>query len=106
MSSSLLLSAKTIPFELEIKSDGTDIKKNLELSDAGEDKTKINFDFALNGKKYNFDLRSVKLADNRSYPQNLDVNIKDKDGNRLGYIFYAFNSVSFLQKMGEFGLYS
>lgn len=96
--------AATLPFELNIKGHGDNVVKNLELSDIGEGKTKINFDFRLAGKQYNFDLKSVKLPSNRSYPTNLDITIKDGNGKKLGYIFYANNGVHFLKKMGEFGL--
>jgi hypothetical protein len=96
--------AQTLPFELNIKGHGENITKKLELSDVGEGKTKINFNFELDGKKYNFDLKSVKLPTNRSYPTNLDITIKDAKGVKLGYIFYANNGVHFLKQMGEFGL--
>jgi hypothetical protein len=96
--------SQTIPFDLNIKGHGEDITKKLMLSDIGEGKTKINFDFKLDGKKYNFDLKSVKLPSNRSYPTNLDITIKDANGKKLGYIFYANNGVHFLKQMGEFGL--
>jgi len=101
---SVLSFAQTIPFELKIKGHGDEKIKNLKLSDVGEKHTKINFDFNLDDKKYNFDLKSVKLPSNRSYPTNLDITIKDASGKKLGYIFYANNGVSFLKQMGEFGL--
>jgi hypothetical protein len=102
--SAFFANAETIPFDLKISGHNDNFNKNLELSDLGEGKTKINFDFKLDGKKYNFDLQSVKLASNRSYPTNLDITIKNSDGKKLGYIFYANNGVKFLKKMGEFGL--
>lgn len=46
--------AATLPFKLNIKGHGDKVVKNLELSDIGEGKTKINFD-----------LKSVKLPSNR-----------------------------------------
>lgn len=85
--------AATLPFKLNIKGHGDKVVKNLELSDIGEGKTKINFD-----------LKSVKLPSNRSYPTNLDITIKNASGKKLGYIFYANNGVHFLKKMGKFGL--
>lgn len=96
--------AKTLPFILEISGHQDRVVKSLELSDIGEGKTNINFDFTLNNQKYNFDLKSTKLPNNRSYPSNLDITIKDDSNNKLGYIFYANNGVDFLKKMGEFGL--
>jgi len=96
--------AETLPFTLNIAGHGENITKNLELSDLGEGKTDINFDFYLSDRRYNFDLKSVKLPSNRSYPANLDITIKNAKGEKLGYIFYAYNGVYFLKQMGEFGL--
>ena len=97
--------ADTLPFNLTIKGNTFDIQKTLELSDIGEGKTKINFDFKNNeGKKFSFDLNYKKLADNRSYPGNLDVTLKDEQGNKLGYLFLANNGVQALKKLGVFGL--
>ena len=103
LSSSVM--AKTVAFDLDI--DGNDVKfhKTLELSDVGEGKTEINFDFKdTNGKKYTFDLKYSNLAGNRSYPTNLDITLRDGERTKLGYLFFAINDVSFLQQMGNFGL--
>lgn len=98
-------SAKTLPFSLSISGDDFSINKNLELSDPGEDKDKINFDFTNKaGNKFNFDLKYKKLPSNRSYPTNLDVTIKDAEGNKRGYLFWANNGVNALKKTGVFGL--
>lgn len=97
--------AETLPFKLTIQGAGIDVTKQLELSDVGEGKTKINFDFkdtANNG--YQFDLNYKALPSNRSYPSNIDVTLKDASGNKLGYLFFANNSVSFFKQMGTFGL--
>lgn len=97
--------AKTASFDLNIDGNDVTFHKSLELSDVGEGKTKINFDFAdKNGKKYSFDLKYSNLADNRSYPTNLDITVKDASGTKLGYLFFAINDVTFLQQMGNFGL--
>jgi hypothetical protein len=102
---STLAMAKTVPFDLHIQSQDLAVHKSLELSDVGEGKTKINFDFAdANGNNYSFDLKYSKLADNRSYPTNLDITVKDGSDNKLGYLFYAINDVDFLRKMGNFGI--
>ena len=99
------ISAKTLPFSLSISSDSFTINKNLELSDPGENKDKINFDFTnKSGDKFNFDLKYKKLPSNRSYPANLDVTIKDAEGNKRGYLFWANNGVDALKKIGLFGL--
>jgi len=100
-----LTMAKTVAFDLHIQGQDLAVHKSLELSDVGEGKTKINFAFAdKQGSNYSFDLKYSKLADNRSYPTNLDITVKDGSGNKLGYLFYAINNVAFLQKMGSFGL--
>lgn len=99
------LYAKTLPFSLSISGDDFSINKDLELSDPGEGKDKINFDFTnKSGKKFNFDLKYKKLPSNRSYPTNLDVTIKDAEGNKRGYLFWANNGVDALKKTGVFGL--
>ena len=97
--------ADTLPFDLSINGASIDIEKSLELSDVGEGKTAINFDFEDKvGKKYTFDLNYKKLPDNRSYPTNMDITLKDAEGNKLGYLFFALNNVQYLKKMGVFGL--
>lgn len=102
---SLSVYADTANFDLDISGDSFAINKKLELSDVGEGKTDINFDFTdQKGKKYNFDLKYKKLPSNRSYPTNLDITIKDAAGNKKGYLFFANNGVSFLKRMGVFGL--
>lgn len=97
--------AETAPFELKITGPNVGVSKKLELSDVGEDKTKINFDFKdKNGKPYSFHLNYKALPKNRSYPTNLDITLKDGEGQKLGYLFFAINNVAFLKQMGEFGL--
>lgn len=97
--------ADTLPFELTINGAEINIKKSLELSDVGEGKTAINFSFEdKKGKIYIFDLNYKKLPNNRSYPTNLDITLKDEKGNKLGYLFFATNNIQYLKKMGVFGL--
>jgi len=97
--------AQTLPFQLTIYGGDIGVKKTLQLSDLGEGKTSINFDFKdAKGKSYNFDLKYKKLPSNRSYPGNLDVTLRDGAGNKLGYLFFAINNVAFLKQMGSFGL--
>jgi|GEM_PF-1414771 len=105
----LLLSANaiaaTIPFDLSIKGGDITVQKSLHLSDVGEGKTSIQFDFKdKQGKTYNFDLKYKKLPANRSYPANLDITLKDAKGNKLGYLFFANNGVDHLKDIGIFGL--
>lgn len=97
--------ADTLPFDLTISSASVSIKKSLELSDVGEGKTAINFPFETStGKKYVFNLNYKKLPVNRSYPTNLDITLKDEEGNKLGYLFFANNGVQHLKQIGVFGL--
>ncbi len=99
------LFAETLPFNLSISGAGINIDKSLELSDVGEGKTAINFSFKTSTEKaYIFDLNYKKLPSNRSYPANLDVTLKDKAGNKLGYLFFANNGVQHLKEIGVFGL--
>jgi hypothetical protein len=94
-----------MPFDLSISGNQFDINKSLSISEAKGDKTKINFDFKNKaGKKYNFDLKYKVLPANRSYPSNLDVTVKDGDGNKLGYIFWANNGTEALKRLGRIGM--
>lgn len=100
-----IIMAEILPFSLSIKGELFDIQKSFELSDVGEGKTEINFNFKdKNGNSYTFDLKSKKLPSNRSYPTNLDIVLKDAKGNKLGYLFFANNGVKFLKQIGIFGL--
>ncbi len=95
----------TLPFDISIKGNGIDVLKQFELSDVGGNKTKIDFGFTnTSGKKFSFDLKYKELPDNRSYPANLDITLRDSEGNKLGYLFFAINKVAFLKQMGVFGL--
>ncbi|MEE9445368.1 MAG: hypothetical protein V3V19_06870 [Cocleimonas sp.] len=92
-------------FDLSITGKNFDIAKNLSISEAKEDKTKINFDFKNKaGKQYNFDLKYKVLPANRSYPANLDITVKDAEGNKLGYIFWANNGTDALKRLGTIGM--
>ncbi|MEE9319672.1 MAG: hypothetical protein V3U76_04430 [Granulosicoccus sp.] len=96
--------ADVTPLELKITGTNFDIEKSLELSDIGEGKTDIQFDFKdSNGQAYSFDLRYVALPDNRSYPGNLDITVKEAEGEKLGYLFWANNGVAALKKTGVIG---
>jgi len=97
--------AATLPFTMKIKGDNFDVSKSLKLGDVGEGNNKIQFNFmSKKGDKFIFDLAYKKLPSNRSYPTNLDVTIKDAQGNKLGYLFWANNGVAFLKQMGQFGM--
>jgi len=94
-----------LPFDLSITGKQFDVNKSLSISEAKKDKTKINFDFTSKiGKKYNFDLKYKVLPVNRSYPTNLDITIKDANGNKLGYIFWANNGTVALKRLGTIGM--
>lgn len=102
--SSISVLADSAPFDLSITGDGISVNKSLELSDVGEGKTSIEFDFSNDqGVRYSFDLQYVALPSNRSYPTNLDITVKDEKGEKLGYLFWANNGVKSLQKIGVFG---
>ncbi len=97
--------AATLPFDVSITGKGFDVHKQLELSDLNEGKTKADFYFKdTTGKTYSFALNYKSLPPNRSYPGNLDITLKDSNGNKLGYLFFAINGVGFLKQMGTFGL--
>lgn len=97
--------ANTVPFNLSIQGAGLDTVTSLELNDSKEDKTHINFDIKDDkGKLYNFDLEYKALSSSRSFPMNIDVTLRDSEGNKEGYLFFANNGVASLKKMGEFGL--
>lgn len=99
------LLAKDLPFGLSITGKNFDVQKELIISEANEDKTKINFDFNnKSGATFNFDLKYKQLPANRSYPTNLDITIKDGPGNKLGYIFWANNGTEALKKLGTIGM--
>lgn len=104
ISSSSVL-AKDLPFNLSITGNDFDINKDLIISEANGDKTKINFDFKnKSGASFNFDLKYKVLPANRSYPSNLDITIKDGSGNKLGYIFWANNGTEALKNLGTIGM--
>jgi hypothetical protein len=97
--------AQTLPFQLIISGAGISVDKTLYLSDLDGNNTQMSMNFQDNkGKKYQFDLKYKKLPSNRSFPGHLDITLKDVEGNKLGYLFFAINGVDFLKKMGEFGL--
>ena len=99
------LFAQDLPFTLKISGKNIDLKKELVISEATEDKTKINFNFKDKlGSDYNFDLNYKKLPDNRSYPSNLDITLKDGKGQKLGYIFWANNGTESLKQLGTIGM--
>ena len=99
------LLAKDLPFNLSITGKNFDVKKELIISEANEDKTKINFDFNnKSGATFNFDLKYKQLPVNRSYPSNLDITVKDGSGNKLGYIFWANNGTAALKRLGTIGM--
>ena len=99
------LLAQDLPFTLNISGKNIELEKKLVISEATEDKTTINFDFKdKSGSDYNFDLKYKKLPDNRSYPSNLDITLKDGKGQKLGYIFWANNGTESLKQLGTIGM--
>jgi len=103
LSSPLL--AKDLSFTLNISGKNIDLEKQLVISEASEDKTSINFDFKdKTGSNYNFDLKYKTLPHNRSYPSNLDITLKNGEGQKLGYIFWANNGIESLKRLGTIGM--
>lgn len=99
------LFAKDLPFTLNISGKNFDLEKELVISEATGDKTKINFGFKdKSGADYTFDLKYKKLPANRSYPSNLDITVKDGADNKLGYIFWANNGTEALKRLGTIGM--
>lgn len=97
--------AETLPFDLSITSALVNVQRSLTLSDIGGGKTAIHIDFRDKaGKAYTFDLNYKALPANRSFPGNLDITLKDAQGKKLGYLFFALNRVHFLKQVGVFGL--
>lgn len=97
--------AANLPFSVAIQGERFDVKKDLVISEATGEKTNIAFSFKdKRGKTYQFDLKYKKLPSNRSYPSNLDVTLKDGDGNKLGYIFWANNGTEALKRLGTIGM--
>ncbi|MBE8190189.1 MAG: hypothetical protein HAW58_04920 [Candidatus Thioglobus sp.] len=102
---STIAGASVSTFKLNITGAEFNLQKQLKLADIGQAPNKINFDFySKNNQRYNFDLKYKKLPSNRSYPTNLDITIKNSDGKKLGYLFFANNGISALKKLGVFGL--
>ncbi len=99
------LIAQDLPFTLNISGKNIELEKSLIISEATGDKTSINFNFKDKlGADYNFDLKYKELPANRSYPSNLDITLKDGEGGKLGYIFWANNGTGSLKRLGTIGM--
>jgi hypothetical protein len=97
--------ADTLPFDLKITGDNFNFSRQCEISDVGEGKTTQTIAFkSLDGAEFSIDWNYKKLPRNRSYPTNIDLNVKDASGKKIGYLFWALNDISFLRKMGEIGM--
>lgn len=102
---SALCQAASLPFELGITGDEFEFHQRCEISDIDEGKTTQTVAFkSKSGVGYTIDWNYKKLPVNRSYPTNIDLNIKDAAGKKIGYLFWALNDISFLKKMGELGI--
>ncbi len=101
----LAAQAHAAPFALSITGEQFDVHRTIEINDLSEGKTESAFPFTDKaGNAYAFDLKYKALPDNRSFPGNLDITLKDGAGNKLGYLFFAINGVDFLKRMGTFGM--
>lgn len=105
---SLLLSApgwsQTVPLSVKITGEGIDVNKTLKLSDPGGSSAEQRIDFQdATGQRYRLDINHKDLPDNRSYPGNLDVTLRNAADQKLGYLFFANNGVAALQRIGTLG---
>ncbi len=97
--------AKDLPFTLTVTGPTVAHTAKLAMGDVGKGTNKNAISFKDKaGNEYHLTINYKALPANRSYPTNLDITLKDKDGKKLGYLFFAINNVNFLKKMGVFGL--
>jgi len=105
LAGSTMAMAETLPFSLDITGSQLNVHRSLKLSDLGEGHTAVDIKFKdNNGKAYAFTLNYKALPKNRSFPGNLDITLKDAQGKKLAYLFFAINRVRFLKQMAVFGL--
>lgn len=96
--------ARTAPVTLTIDGDGVAVKRALKLSDPGESHASATIEFSSrSGQAYHLHVKHKDLPDNRSYPGNLDITLKDAAGKKLGYLFFANNGIAALQGIGTLG---
>lgn len=90
---------------LKISGESLKIEKKIKIDEPLSPDSITEFDFISHtASRYRFKLEYKFLPLNRSYPNNLDITISDAEGNKLGYLFFALNDLSFLEKIGRFGL--
>lgn len=93
-----------IPIKLSIQGKYFNVEKKITLGDPGTKNSthKISF-LNTNNEKYTLYLDYKNLPNTRSFPTNIDLTIK-KGKRKLGYLFFALNSLDYLKKIGSFGI--
>lgn len=96
--------ANEVDFDVKVTVGGVSVTQKSSLKDlaGGDSKTIIPLSGEV-GQSYKLAVNYKSLPSNRSYPGNLDITLIDVQGNKLGYLFFAINDLSFLQRVGEFG---
>ncbi len=96
--------AQTTPVTLTIDGDGIVVERTLQLSEPGESHASATIEFSSrSGQTYSLHVKHKNLPDNRSYPGNLDITLKNAAGRKLGYLFFANNGIAALQRVGTLG---
>ncbi len=100
---SLTACASTHQANLKISGDKFNFEQKIIISK--QKNTLIEFTNT-NGKKFNLSLKYKSLPANRSYPNHLDLLVRGDKGNKLSYLFFALNSLEFLNEVGPWGIIS
>ena len=94
-----------VDLTLRIRGKHFNVERGVRLGDPGSPTALVEFDFLSKTKSsYHFRFEHKALPSSRSYPRNLDITISDGKGEKLGYLFFALNDLSFLEKIGRFDL--
>ena len=99
-----IMANANININLSIKGENFNVNKSFILGEPQSANSYINYNFQdLKNNQYGFNLKYKKLPGNRSYPSNLDITVR-RGAEKIGYLFFAINSLSFLKKIGSFGM--
>ncbi|MDQ6952427.1 MAG: hypothetical protein Q9M15_02755 [Mariprofundaceae bacterium] len=97
--------AKTLPFQLSIQGADVSIQQTFTLRDVNEGNHVIHLNFQdHHHHDYTLDVSYQALPSNRSYPMHLDVTLKNKQGKKLAYLFFANNGLAALKRIGTLGV--
>jgi len=92
---------------VHISSKTLNAKTSFSINDALSDTTVFEHTFKNNKHNaFSLQVKYKKLSKSRSYPRNLDITLKDSQGKKIGYLFFATNGVEALSELGEFGFIS